>query len=155
MVCWKAFKILLGKKFYLPSAIVTAAILFLILAYLEQFLFTQPFAFFVPNDEILIFSLVSLISILSGLTVPLAVYKILNYKFTISNAKEFLAVVFGVAAGCGCSVALSLIAVTGTIGSSIIGFINLYQNPIRLLSIALLAYSFYAELQFLSKLHCR
>ena len=155
MVCAKAFTVLLRKKFYLPSAIITAVLLFLLLAFLHEILFFNPFAFFVPQSETFVFTLLVTISVLAGLTLPLAVYKIFNYKFSIGNSKEFLAVVLGISATCGCSAALSIITVTGSVGSSLVGFLNLYQNHIRLLTIALLIYSFYLEVKFLDKIYCK
>lgn len=155
MICLKVLKVLFSKKFYIPSALVVGVIIFSLLAYLEEFLFFNPYAFYIPKGELFVFSLITSIAILSGLTVPLAIYKIFKYKFTIGSTKEFLAVFLGLSAGCGCSFAISLIAVAGALGSSILGFITLYQNPIRILSIALLSYSFYIELNFLSSIYCK
>jgi O-antigen/teichoic acid export membrane protein len=106
-------------------------------------------------NETLVFSLILLVSVLSGMTVPSAIYKLVKYRYSLQNSKEFIAVFLGVAAGCACSIGLSLIAFTGSIGGSVIGFLSLWQEEILALSVGLLAYSLLVELNQVGNLRCK
>lgn len=154
MFCGKALRAMTGKGFYVPAAVATTAAMFLVLGVLQQFVFLQPLNFFVPRGEALVFGLVVAVSVLTGMSLPLVVYKIFNYRFTLGSTKEFLAIVLGISAGCGCSVGIGLIAISGSLGSSVLGFLSAYQIPLMISSVALLAYSFLSELRFVSRLHC-
>jgi len=130
---------------------------FLLIAYLEQYLLINPFAFHIPVGKLTSLILIIILSIMSGLALPIEIIKIIKKDFHFQNSKDFFAILIGVSASCGCTagVGLSLITVFGVAASSLLGFLEYYQNPIRAISIFILFYSFYFEVKTYGQNYCK
>ena len=145
------------EKFYLPLFFLIVISLFLFMTYIDQILFVNPFAFAVPSSRVTPFTLILGISVMAGLTVPIEIIKIIKKDFYFQDAKGFLSTFLGISVSCGCSagIGLGIVTVLGATGSSLLGFLQQYQTPIRIVSIILLIYSFYFEVKSYGQLYCR
>ncbi len=114
--------------------------------FLDGFLFLSPFpVFFLPTEKLLEFSLLVLISGLSGLVAPMAIYSYSNLRSSKVGQGTLGAFgsLFGMVTGvCGCSsVGFALITSLGAVGTAGTAFLSNFQIPLRLLSISLLTVS--------------
>ena len=131
------------------------ASLFFFLSILSQFIFLQPnFLFYVPSDEILNFSLIVLISSLSGLVISLSIYQIrLLGESKKKSGTGFLGSIIGTSTGaCSCG-PLGFAAVSAfgtTVGGTATSFLTNYDLPLRLVSIGILICAYYFAIKGIS-----
>ena len=121
----------------------------------SQFIFLQPnFLFYVSNDEILNFSLIVLISALSGLVISISIYRI---RLLGENLKKsgtgFVGSIIGASAGaCSCGpVGIAAVSAFGTVGATATSFLTNYDLPIRLASIGILVCAYFFAIRGISK----
>lgn len=127
--------------------------MFILISTLSEFVFFEPyFVFFVPDDRTLSFSLAVVVSILSGIVIPMNVYLLK----TIQKAKRvgggFLGSLIGVSAGaCSCGpVGFAIISTFGTAGGLATAFLSNYEIPLRLASVAILGVVYYTTTRSLN-----
>jgi hypothetical protein len=134
----------LRKPGYGLAAGAIALLFGVMLAYFSEFLFFFPYVvFYVPPEELVTFGLDFSISILSGVVITASIYGIRNLRKGGSQAKGGVAgiIVALVAGACPCYYLVPLLAVAGGAGGvlGVLGiYMNAYQLPIKLLSLALL-----------------
>lgn len=125
----------------------------MVISTLSEFVFFEPyFVFYVPDDRIVGFVLIVAVSVLSGLVIPMNVYLLK----VIRNAKRvsggFLGSFVGASAGaCSCGpVGFSIISTFGTIGGTTTAFLTAYEIPLRIASLGMLGYAYYAATKSLT-----
>ena len=128
--------------------------LFLLLAYMSQFLFFEPkFLLYVEESEILNFILIVAVASLSGIVTSLSIYRIrLLGESVKKSGSGFLGTVIGASAGaCSCgSIGFAIASTFGAVGGTATAFLTQYEIPLRLVSIAILVYAYYLAIKDIS-----
>lgn len=146
MVSLIAVRLVYSQPKYFLLALAIAFSVAITMFLLDGFLFLSPvLVFFLPTEKLLDFSLLVLISGLSGLVAPMAIYSYSNLRSrnvgqgTLGAFGSLFGMVTGV---CGCSsVGFALITSLGAVGTAGTAFLSNFQLPLRLLSISLLVVS--------------
>lgn len=123
----------------------------------EYIFFSPNFLFYVPSYQIADFSLIVIVAALSGLVISLSIYRIRTLKTGVRRSGiGFLGSMMGASAGaCGCSsVGFALVSAFGAVGGTATAFLTNYSVPLRLASIAILAYTYYVSVKGITS-HCK
>ncbi|MGI0060673.1 MAG: hypothetical protein ACREBJ_12990 [Nitrosotalea sp.] len=121
------------------------------LSIVSEFIFFSPsFVFYIPLYEIGNFALIVIVSALSGVVISLSIYRIrlIGTGFRKSGS-GFLGSIIGASAGaCSCgSIGFAVISVFGAAGGTATAFLTNYEIPLRLVSIAILGYTYYVSVK--------
>lgn len=139
-----------NKKYLALSASIFVALL-ITLSIVSEFIFLSPnFLFYVPAYEIANFALIVIVAALSGLVISLSVYRIRLMGTGIrKSGAGFLGSIIGASAGaCSCgSVGFAVVSVFGAVGGTATAFLTNYEIPLRLVSIAILGYTYYVSVK--------
>lgn len=149
MALYNSFRIVFTTKIYIALAGALALATWTILAWLDEYLFFEPILVLsVPTNRVLNFSLVVVISILSGIAISMNVFRLINLRRSFGRSGgtgltgSTVAFIAGV---CGCnSVGFAIISLLGTAGGLATFFVLNYQLPLRTLSIVLLLIALYS-----------
>ena len=141
----QAFKLVFSQRKYMLLSIAIFAGLLVLLSFLSGFIYFQPnFLFYVSNEDVLRFSLVVIVSVLSALVVSMSIF-----RFKMMNTKKmssgFVGITIGAGAGaCSCGpVGFSIVSAFGAVGGTATAFLTNYEIPLRLVAIGILAYTYY------------
>ena len=129
-------------------------LLFIPLISISEFLYFEPFLVFsIYSETVLSFALIVILSCLSAVAVSLNIYRVKLIKETKKLGTSIIGTIFGASAGaCSCGpIAFSLITTFGTAGSIATSFVTVYEIPIRLISIVILATVVYVTIKSLSR----
>ncbi|SRR5579875_1710656 len=147
----QALSLVFSKGRYAALAISIFWGLFILLSYMSQFIFFQPqFTFYVPDEGYLNFSLIVAVSVLSGVVTSLSVYRILWFGESMKKSTGgFLGTIIGAGAGaCSCtSIGFAAASAAGSIGGTATAFLTQYEIPLRLVSIAVLGYTYFVAVR--------
>jgi hypothetical protein len=150
----QALRLVFSNITYVTLAIGIFVGLFLLLAYVSQFLFFEPeFLLYVQESEILDFVLIVTVAALSGLVTSLGIYRIrLLGESVKKSGSGFLGTVIGASAGaCSCgSIGFAIVSTFGAVGGTATAFLTQYEIPLRLISIAILIYAYYLAVKGIS-----
>jgi hypothetical protein len=139
-----------NKRYLALSASIFVALL-IALSIVSEFIFLSPsFLFYVPAYEIANFALIVIVAALSGLVISLSVYRIRLMRTGIrKSGAGFLGSIIGASAGaCSCgSVGFAVVSAFGAVGGTATAFLTNYEIPLRLVSIAILAYTYYVSVK--------
>lgn len=149
MALYDSVWVVFATRVYIALAGALTLATWTILAWLDEYLFFQPFLIFhLPPDRVLNFSLVVLISVLSGIAISMNIFRLATLKRQFGRSGRSgltgstVAFISGV---CGCnSVGLAIISLFGTAGGLATAFVVNYQLPLRVLSVALLIIALYS-----------
>jgi uncharacterized membrane protein YraQ (UPF0718 family) len=129
--------------------------MFIPLSYIAEYLFFQPrFVLFVPDYSAFGFSLVVIVSALTGLVLSMGIYRILILKSGKKKMSSgFIGSIIGASAGaCSCgSIGFAVISVFGAVGGAATAFLANYEVPLRLLSIAILVVTYFYMVRGLTR----
>ncbi|MGI0065676.1 MAG: hypothetical protein ACREA5_05855 [Nitrosotalea sp.] len=146
-----ALQLVFSSKKYLALSVSIFGILLILLSIVSEFIFFSPtFIFYVPIYDITDFLLIVIISALSGLVISLSTYRIrMLGKTARRSGVGFLGSIIGASAGaCSCgSIGFAVISIFGTVGGTATAFLTNYELPLRLVSIAILGYSYYTTVK--------
>lgn len=119
------------------------------LSIISEFIFLEPYVIaHIPSGNELSFSLIVILSSLAGLVLSMNVYRINAFRNS-PKIKNFGGGIFssiiGAAAGaCSCGpIGFAIISTFGAAGGVATAFLTNYEIPIRLASIAILAYTYF------------
>lgn len=147
----QALELVFSNKKYLALSASIFIFLLISLSIVSEFIFFSPnFLFYVPVYEITNFSLIVIVAALSGLVISLSVYRIRMLKSGIrGSGTGFLGSIIGASAGaCSCgSIGFAVVSAFGVIGGTATAFLTNYEIPLRLISIAILGYTYYASVK--------
>lgn len=144
-------------RYILLSCIIFSGMLFL-LSLISEYLFLTPYVIgHIPPGSEFGLALIIVISILSGLVIPMNVYRI----FLLKNSKtkiggSLLGSFIGATAGaCSCGpIGFTIISTFGTVGSVTSSFLTNYEIPIRIIATGILVLTFYTTLKSIN-IECR
>lgn len=140
-----------SHKKYLALSISTSALLLVALSTISEFIFFSPvFVFYVPLNAIFDFTLIVIISLLSGIVISLGIYRIqiLSNNVRKSGTGLFGSIIGTSAGACSCGpFGFAAVSIFGTVGGTATSFFTNYETPLRLVSIAILCYTYYASVK--------
>ncbi|MDE1843696.1 MAG: hypothetical protein KGI10_00040 [Thaumarchaeota archaeon] len=121
------------------------------LSIISEFIFFSPkFIFYVPLSASISFALIVIVSILSGIVISLSIYRIRMMGTGVrKSGSGLLGSIIGAGAGaCSCgSIGFAIISAFGAVGGMATAFLTNYEIPLRLGSIAILAYTYYVTVK--------
>ena len=133
-------------RYVVLSGIIFTA-MFIPLSILSEYIFLEPYVvMYVAYDDVFRFSLVVIVSILSGLVLSMNVYRIKSLRNSRKKMSGgVLGSILGASAGaCGCGpIGFAIISTLGSIGGIATAFLTNYEFPIRIASIAILILVYY------------
>lgn len=139
---------------YLIFSILIGVGLFVPLSILSEYLFFSPYLVMsVSLDSLLGFVLIVAVSALSGIVVSMNVYriKLLQQSKSKMGGSLFGSIIGASAGACSCGpLGFAVISTFGTVGGIATSFLSNYEIPIRLASIGILAYTYYATTKSLT-----
>lgn len=149
------------KRFIVLSVGIFIAML-IPLSIFSGYIFLEPyFVFSVPDSLMFNFTLLVIISVLTGLVSSMGIYRIriLRIKSRKANSGVYGSILGAGAGACGClSMNTVFLSVFGTVGSTFAIFSSTYEIPLRLASIAILGITYFAMAKGISadcKIHIK
>ena len=106
--------------------------------------------FYVPQHAIFDFILIVIIAALSGIVTSLGIYRIqiLSNSVRKSGTGLFGSIIGASAGACSCGpFGFAAVSVFGAVGGTATSFFTNYETPLRLVSIAILCYTYYASVK--------
>ena len=141
-----ALKQVFSNSKYIILSILIFVVMFVPFMIILQFMFFEPFfTFSVPASEAFGFSLVVLISALSGLVLSMGVYRIRVLQTSRKKVSPSFAgtILGGFTGACGCiSMNIALVPLLVPL-AGLITFIEAYAIPLRLVSVSILGLSYF------------
>jgi len=135
------------KKFIVLSVVIFIGML-IPLSIFSGYIFLEPyFVFYVPESIMFNFTLLVMISALTGLVSSMSIYriKVLRMRTKKVNSGVFGSLLGAGAGACGClSMNTVFLSIFGTVGSTFAIFSSTYEIPLRLTSIAILGITYFA-----------
>ena len=140
-------KVVFSTPTYILIAAAVAIPFWILFNVFDQLIFFEPiWIFYLPDDAVTGFVLMTMISILLGMLVSMNVYVIRHSKLKISRKSLFsgssLSIISGVCSSCS-SVGFLLISTFGSIGIIASNLLTNYQIPLRIISVAILFFALY------------
>ena len=135
-------KVVFSIPTYILITIVVSIPFWILFNVFDQLIFFEPiWIFYLPDDAITGFVLMTMISILLGMLVSMNIYVIRHSKLKISRKSLFsgssLSIISGVCSSCS-YVGFLLISIFGIIGIIASNMLTIYQVPLRIISIVIL-----------------
>jgi len=150
--------IVYSNRKYIALAVAIFSSMTFGLLILSEYIFLDPyFIGHIPNGTEFGFSLILIISGLSGLVLPMNIFRINILKSSKRKiGGSVIGSFLGSAAGaCSCGpIGFALISTFGSIGGTASAFLTNYEIPIRLGAIAVLAIAYYTTVKSL-KVECK
>lgn len=145
----EVFKTVYSNKKYLYVSSAIFLVLFVFLSIVSEFIFLSPvFVFNIPVNSIADFVLIVAIALLSGIVTSFSIYRMrMTNKGLKKSGIGFAGSIIGAGAGaCSCgSLGFSAVSIFGTIGGTATAFLTNYEMPLRLISIAILCYTYFVS----------
>jgi hypothetical protein len=141
-------KVVFSTPTYILIAAAVAIPFWILFNVFDQLIFFEPiWIFYLPDDAVTGFVLMTMISILLGMLVSMNVYVIRHSKLKISRKSLFsgssLSIISGVCSSCS-SVGFLLISTFGSVGIIASNLLTIYQIPLRIISVAILIFALYS-----------
>lgn len=139
-------------KYLILACSIFCAMLFSLLV-ISEYVFLSPYVVgHIPSGTELNFILIVTVSILSGLVIPMNVYRVTllkNSKHKIGGS--VFGTIIGASAGaCSCGpIGLTLVSTLGTFGSVTSSFLTNYETPIRIIATGVLVLTYYTTIKSL------
>ncbi len=125
------------------------------LSIISEFIFLEPYVIaHIPSGEELSFSLIVVLSSLSGLVLSMNVYRINSFRNSPKKKMGggIFGSIIGAAAGaCSCGpIGFAVISTFGAVGGTATAFLSNYEIPIRFVAIAILAITYFTTTKSLA-----
>ena len=136
-----SFNIVFSNYVYVLVSVVISLGLFFPLSIISEYLFLEPyFIFSIYSSTAFNFSLILILSVLAGIVVAMNIFRVRVVKRVKKIGSSITGTIIGASAGaCSCGpIGFSIITTFGTTGSIATAFLNNYETPLRLFSIAIL-----------------
>ncbi len=147
----QALVLVFSNKKYIALSASIFVVLLVTLSIVSEFIFLSPnFLFYVPVYEITNFALIVIVAALSGMVISLSIYRIRLMGAGIrKSGTGFFGSIIGASAGaCSCgSIGFAVVSTFGAVGGTATAFLTNYEIPLRLVSIAILAYTYYVSVK--------
>ena len=142
-----AIKLVFSNYRYVVLSGIIFVAMFIPLSIISEYIFLEPYVvMYVTYDDVFRFSLVVIVSILSGLVLSMNVYRIKSLRNSRKKLSGgVLGSILGASAGaCGCGpIGFAIISTLGSIGGIATAFLTNYEFPIRIASIGILILVYY------------
>ena len=140
-------KVVFSIPLYMFITIAVTVSFWILFNIFDQLIFFEPiWIFYLPEDAITGFILITMVSILLGILVSMNIYAIRHSRLKISKKSLFsgssLSIISGVCSSCS-SVGFLLISTLGSIGIIATNLLTIYQIPLRIISVAILIFALY------------
>lgn len=150
-----SFKLVFYKPSYIVLAISLFAILFVLLLHTRELLFFEPyFVFHLPEDSVLSFSLIIIVSSLMAIVTSMAIYRVSTFKTSSKKmGGGLVGSIIGTGAGicttCG-PLGFTIISTFGIAGASTLNFLTYYEIPMRVIAIGILSITYFLMVKGIS-----
>jgi len=145
------FKFLFLSMMIFSSMMVTLLII-------SEYIFLEPyFVTHIPSGTEFGFFLITAISALSALVIPMNLFRIINLKSSKQKMSGSIvgSIVGSVAGACSCGpVGFAVISTFGSVGATATAFLTNYETPLRIIAIAILIITFFTTIKSL-KIECK
>ncbi len=153
-----AIKLVFSNKAYLVLSAAIFVGMLIPLSIISEYIFLEPYVVgHIPPGTEFGFSLIVIVSALSGLVIPMNIYRIRIMRI---SKKKMSGSVFGsfigaAAGACSCGpIGFAVISTFGSVGAVTTSFLTVYEIPLRLGAIALLGLVYYTTVRSL-KIECQ
>ena len=144
-------------KFISLSLIIFSSLMFTLLL-ISEFIFFEPFfVTHIPPGSEFGFVLITILSMLSALVIPMNLFRITHLK----NSKQKMggsilgSIVGSIAGACSCGpIGFAVISTFGSIGATTTAFLTNYEIPIRIIAITILVITYFTTIKSL-KTECK
>jgi|TARA_B110000014_G_scaffold55805_1_gene37685 hypothetical protein len=119
---------------------------------ISEHLFLEPYIIFsIYPESIVNFSLILILSIFAGIVISMNIFRIKQIKKTNKIGVSLFGTIIGASAGaCSCGpIGFSIITTFGTTGGIATAFLDMYEIPLRVISIGILIVVFFTSLKSL------
>ena len=119
---------------------------------ISEHLFLEPYIIFSIYPESFVnFSLILILSIFAGIVISMNIFRIRQIKKTNKIGISLFGTIIGASAGaCSCGpIGFSIITTFGTTGGIATAFLDMYEIPLRVISIGILIVVFFTSLKSL------
>ena len=152
------FKIIFSNYKFLTLSVAIFSFMMIILLLISEFIFLEPyFITHIPSGSELGFILITILSGLTALVIPMNLFRIINLK----NSKQkmsgsiFGAIVGSAAGACSCGpIGFAVISTFGSVGATATAFLTNYEIPIRIIAIVILIITYFTTIKSL-KTECK
>jgi hypothetical protein len=147
----ESLKLVFSNKKYLIISIIIFIGMLVSLSVFSGYIFFEPFwIFYVGGADLFNFSLLVTISTLTALTIPMGIFRVKILQSSSKKMSPSLAgsIIGATAGACGClSMNVTILSIFGSIGGSLLSFSTAYAIHLRLISIAILAITYYITIK--------
>ncbi len=148
-------KLVFSDYHYIILASVIFVGMLIPLLIISEFIFLEPYVIsHLPSGSEFGFSLIVILSALSGLVLAMNVYRINSFRNTPKKKMGggIFGSLIGAAAGaCSCGpIGFAVISTFGSVGAASTAFLTNYEIPIRLVAIAILGLTYYTTTRSLA-----
>ena len=115
-------------------------------------MFLEPYIIFsIYPESIVNFSLILILSIFAGIVISMNIFRIRQIKKTNKIGVSLFGTIIGASAGaCSCGpIGFSIITTFGAAGGIATAFLDMYEIPLRIISIGILIVVFFTSLKSL------
>tara|TARA_B100000745_G_scaffold190289_1_gene125055 strand:+ start:921 stop:1325 length:405 start_codon:yes stop_codon:yes gene_type:complete len=119
---------------------------------ISEHLFLEPYIIFsIYPESIVNFSLILILSIFAGIVISMNIFRIRQIKKTNKIGVSLFGTIIGASAGaCSCGpIGFSIITTFGAAGGIATAFLDMYEIPLRIISIGILIVVFFTSLKSL------
>ena len=154
----KTTKIVFQNLKFLFFSLVIFSSMMVTLLIISEYIFLEPyFVTHVPSGTEFGFSLITAISVLSALVIPMNLFRITNLKSSKQKMSGgiFGSIVGSVAGACSCGpIGFAVISTFGSVGATATAFLTNYETPLRIIAIVVLLITYFTTIKSL-KTECR
>ena len=149
--------VFVNLKFLFLSLIIFSSMMITLLI-ISEYIFLEPyFVTHIPSGSEFGFFLITAISALSALVIPMNLFRITNLKSSKQKMSGgiFGSVVGSVAGACSCGpIGFTIISTFGSVGATATAFLTNYETPLRVIAIIILMITYFTTIKSL-KTECR
>jgi len=151
-------KVIFSNFKFLALSVIIFSSMMIVLLIISEFIFLEPyFVTHIPSGSELGFILITILSGLSALVIPMNLFRIIHLK----NSKQkmggsiFGAIVGSAAGACSCGpIGFAVISTFGSVGATATAFLTNYEIPIRIIAILILMITYFTTIKSL-KTECK
>ena len=145
-------RLIFSNYIYVCLALTVFTVMLIPLLIISEHLFLEPYIIFsIYPESIVNFSLILILSIFAGIVISMNIFRIRQIKKTNKIGVSLFGTIIGASAGaCSCGpIGFSIITTFGTTGGIATAFLDMYEIPLRVISIGILIVVFFTSLKSL------
>ena len=145
-------RLIFSNYIYVCLALTVFTVMLIPLLIISEHLFLEPYIIFsIYPESIVNFSLILILSIFAGIVISMNIFRIRQIKKTNKIGVSLFGTMIGASAGaCSCGpIGFSIITTFGAAGGIATAFLDMYEIPLRIISIGILIVVFFTSLKSL------